>query len=292
MSKRPFDLSVFKVVNRHLQLILIAHISVRHHASALRVLSPDDLINAVHVLQKCRDALQPIGQLGADRTKIDPAALLEVSELRDLQPVEHYLPADAPCSQRWRFPVVFFKLNVVLAQVNANGLERFQIKLLHVLLRRLQDHLKLHVLIKTVGIVAVTPVSRAARRLHVSDLVRLGPEHSQKSFRSHGSRAHFNVIRLLQHASALCPEFLQAEDKFLVCRGCGVRHAKLLIYQIAPDQLRLCACRAALPSSKMAAGNACGNMWTCLSLLLILPRSYLCGDFWCFRLWWLEVWCF
>jgi hypothetical protein len=33
----------------------------------------------------------------------------------------------------------------------------------------------------------------------------------------------------LQHAAALRPEILQAKDKFLVCSGRGVRHAKYLI---------------------------------------------------------------
>jgi hypothetical protein len=33
----------------------------------------------------------------------------------------------------------------------------------------------------------------------------------------------------LQHAAALRPEILQTKDKFLICRGCGFRHAKYLI---------------------------------------------------------------
>lgn len=34
----------------------------------------------------------------------------------------------------------------------------------------------------------------------------------------------------------------------------------------------------------------CGNIVTCPSRLLILPRSCFCGDTWCFPPSWLEVW--
>ena len=60
--------------------------------------------------------LQSVGELGRDQIQIDPAALLEISELGDLQAIQHHLPADAPGAQRGRFPVILFELDVVLAR--------------------------------------------------------------------------------------------------------------------------------------------------------------------------------
>ena len=55
------------------------------------------------------------------------AALLKISELGYFQAVEHDLPANAPRPQRGRLPVVLFKLEIMLAQVNAQCSERLQI---------------------------------------------------------------------------------------------------------------------------------------------------------------------
>src|SRR5208337_4352522 len=97
-------------------------------------------------LQKSAQPLQPVGKFDGDRVKIHSATLLEVSELRNFKSVQHHLPPDAPSTERRRLPVVFFELDVVLAQINADCTERFQIELLHILRRRLQDHLQLQVL--------------------------------------------------------------------------------------------------------------------------------------------------
>ena len=95
------------------------------------------------------------------------------------------------------------------------ALQRLQIELLNILRRGLQDHLQLHVLEQPVGILAVASVRRTPRRLHVRDLVRLRSQHAQERFRSHGAGADLNVVGLLQHASALGPKSLQAQDEFL-----------------------------------------------------------------------------
>src|SRR5262249_25870321 len=224
LNIRPLE-----VVYRHLQLFLIAHIAIENGLPARRIARPHDVINAIDVLQERSDALQTKGQLGADGIEIDAAALLEVGELRDLEAIEHHLPAHAPCRQRRRLPVILFELDVVFAQIDAESLKRFEVQLLHIVRRRLQDYLKLHMLVEAVGIVAVASVGGAAGRLNVSYLVRLGTKHTEKRFRGHGAGADFDIIRLLQNAAALRPELLQAKDHFLKCRRGGVRHSKLLI---------------------------------------------------------------
>ena len=103
----------------------------------------------------------------------------------------------------------------MLAQINAHRAQGFEIKFLHIFRRRLQDDLQLHVLEQAIGIFSVASVGRTARGLHVGDFVGLRPQHAQKSFRRHGARSDFDVIGLLQDASALRPESLQAEDQFL-----------------------------------------------------------------------------
>ena len=103
----------------------------------------------------------------------------------------------------------------MLAKIDANGLKRLEIELLHVDRRRLQNELELGVLEEPVGILAVAAVGGAARGLRVADLVGLGAEDAQKRLRRHGAGADFDVVGLLENASALGPEGLQAEEQFL-----------------------------------------------------------------------------
>jgi len=109
----------------------------------------------------------------------------------------------------------------MLAQINADCSERFEIQLLNILRRGFQDHLQLGVLIKTIGIFTVAAIRRPARGLHVCDFVGLRTEYSQKCFGSHCARADFDVMRLLQDASPFSPESLQAKDEFLESQRIG-----------------------------------------------------------------------
>ena len=183
--------------------------------TACGVTRPNHVVEGVDILQKGGDALQAVGNFRGDGIQIKAAALLEVSKLGDLQAVQHDLPADSPGPQRGRFPVVFFKLEVVPAQINADGGQRFQIDFLHIDRRRLQHHLKLGVFEEPVGVLAVTAVGGAAGWLGIGDRERTRVEDAQKGFRRHGAGAHFHVIRLLQYASTLGPEGLQTKEEFL-----------------------------------------------------------------------------
>src|SRR5271166_2622658 len=214
MLPRFFHVGELKVVNRKLQLILQPDLAI-FHRPAIWTDHPSDVVNAVHVLQERRDAFQPIGQLSRDGVEINSAALLEVSELRDLESVEHHLPADAPRAQRWRLPIIFLELEVMFAQVNANRGQRIEVQLLHILRRRLQDHLILHMLEQAVGVLAVTAVGRTPRRLYIADVVGLGTKHAQEGLRRHGSRTDLDIIGLLKDATVFRPESLQAKDQFL-----------------------------------------------------------------------------
>jgi len=174
-----------------------------------------EIVDVVHVLQRHREALQPVGQLDRDRRQVDAAGLLEIGELRDLLPVEQHLPADAPRAERGRLPVVFLEPDVVRAQVDAAGFEALEVELLHFVGRRLENHLELVVLEQAVRVLAETPVGRPPRRLHVGDAPVLGPEHPQERLRMHGPGAHLDVEGLLKEAAAGRPEFRELEDQLL-----------------------------------------------------------------------------
>ena len=105
--------------------------------------------------------------------------------------------------KRRRLPVVFFELDVVLAQIDADRAQRFEVKFLHVLGRRLQDHLQLQVLEQAVGILTVAAIGGTPRGLHVRDLVWIRAEDAEECFRRHGAGADFNVVGLLDDGPAL-----------------------------------------------------------------------------------------
>src|SRR5579864_8595940 len=79
-------------------------------------------------------------------------------------------------------------------------------------------------LVQPVGIIAVSAISRTARRLSIGDAVRLWSQYAQKGFGRHGSCANLHVIRLLQHTSTLRPEGLETQNEFLKCESAGVCH--------------------------------------------------------------------
>ncbi len=93
--------------------------------------------------------------------------------------------------------------------------ERAEVKLLQVRRRRLEDHLKLVVVLQPVGVLAVAAVLRPARRLHIGGLPRLRPERAQGRRRVKGARAHLHVVGLQDHAALVGPEALQGEDEAL-----------------------------------------------------------------------------
>ena len=180
------------------------------HLAVLHAAAPLEIEDVVDLLQNHRDALEPVGQLRADRRQVDAADLLKVGELRDLETIEQHLPADAPRAERRRFPVVFFEPDVVGARIDADRLEALQIDLLHLVGRRLENHLKLMVLEDAIRILAEAAVIGAPRRLHVGHVPRLRAEHAQQRFGMRRAGANLEVERLLNDASLRRPEGAQS----------------------------------------------------------------------------------
>src|SRR5262249_26289995 len=95
------------------------------------------------VLQVHRDPLEAVGELSGDGTTIDPADLLEIRELADLEAIEPNLPAEPPRAERWRLPIVFDEAHVVLFGLRPDGPRGLEVEVLDVEGRGFEDHLKL-----------------------------------------------------------------------------------------------------------------------------------------------------
>ena len=98
---------------------------------------------------------------------------------------------------------------------DAARLEALQIEVLHLVRRRLQDHLELMVLVEAIRVLAVAAVGRPARRLHVGDVPVRRPEHAQEGLGRHRAGADFQIERLLDEASLPAPVLRQLEDEIL-----------------------------------------------------------------------------
>ena len=107
-------------------------------------------------------------------------------------------------------PVVFFEPDVVRARIDADRLEALQINLLHLVGRRLENHLKLMVLEDAIRVLAEAAVIGTSRRLHVRHVPRLRPEHAQQRLRMRRAGANLEIERLLNDASLRRPEGAQS----------------------------------------------------------------------------------
>ena len=180
---------------------------------AIRALGrPADLAEAGDALQGDGDALQPVGQLDRYRIEKLPASLLEVGELGDLLPIEPDFPAQAPGAQGGRLPVILHKADIVLARVDAERLERRQVKLLRVAGVGLEDDLELVVHLHAVGVFAVAPVVGADGWLDVGDIPGLGTQDAQRGGGVERAGADLGVIGLPDQTTVARPEILQGHD--------------------------------------------------------------------------------
>src|SRR6267154_6761357 len=129
-------IAAVETVGRKLLLFREANVAV-----AL-VLRPAEIVDALDTLKERAYPLKPVGQLDRDGVQVNSTALLEVGELRNLQPVEQDLPTDPPGAECRRLPVVFLKPNVVLLEIDSDRTQTLQVNVLHIHRRRLQDDLK------------------------------------------------------------------------------------------------------------------------------------------------------
>ena len=218
MAEQPLGVGGLEVEGRELALGLQEDVAV------CRLAVEAQLEHVVHALDVHGQALEPVGQLARDRMAVVAADLLEIGELRDLHAVAPDLPAEAPGAERRALPVVLDEAHVMGERVDADRLEALQIEVLEVVRRRLEDHLELIVVLQPVRVLAVAPVGRAARRLHVGGPPGLGAERAQRGRGMERPRPDLDVVRLQQDATLVRPEPLQDQDQILKARRCGSDH--------------------------------------------------------------------
>src|SRR5882672_1226221 len=179
------------------------------------VRGPTEIVDTFYALEKRADAFEAIGKLNGNGVEVDAAALLEVGELCDFEAVEEDLPADTPGTEGRRFPIVLFEANVVFFELDANSTEALEVEVLDVYGRRLEDHLKLRMLVEAIGIFAVAAVGGPTTRLHVADAIGVEAKDTEKGFRMHRAGADFDIVRLLEDAALLYPKLGELQDQIL-----------------------------------------------------------------------------
>ena len=247
-----------------LPLVLPEHVPVRE-ARSVGIGAEHQVIDVVDALEVHRDALEAVGQLGGDGPALEPAGLLEIRELRHLHPVAPHFPAEAPGAQRRRLPVVLDEAQVVVGGGDADGPQRPEVLLLHVLGARLEDHLVLVVLVESIRILAEASVGGPPGGLDVGDVPGLGAEHTQERSGIHRARAHFQVVSLHQRAAALGPVRLQREEEPLEVLG-SIGHR-------APERRRSAAIAQALLCGNVAGFGIAAAAPKCAALRLLLEAA-------------------
>ncbi len=210
-----------EVVGRLLDLVLMIDVAVGD--DAVGPAAPDQVEQAVDALQVHRQALDAVSDLARHRMALESANLLEIGELGDLHAVQPDFPAEPPGTEGRRFPVVFDETNVVHQRVEAERLERAEIKFLEVIRRRLEQYLELEVVLQAVRIFTVTAVRGPATGLHVSGIPRLRTDCTDESRRVESARAHLHIQRLHDDAALLGPVILQGLDQALESSQIGRR---------------------------------------------------------------------
>ena len=194
---------------RELDLLLEPDVAVGHAGPPLEI---EDVVDAVH---EHADAFAAVGDLDRDRRELHSTRLLKVGELTDLHSIHQHLPADAGGAERGGFPVVLIETDVVRLRLDAERGQRFEVEVLHVGRRRLQDDLELVVPIDAERVLAVPSVDRPARGGAVGHAPRLRPQDAEEGVRVHRPGAHLDVVRLLQQRPFRGPVLLQSQDQLL-----------------------------------------------------------------------------
>jgi hypothetical protein len=207
--QQPVDVGELEVVLRLFDLVLMVDVAVGD------AVHPHEVEHVLATLQVHREALEPVGEFSQHRPAVEPAHLLEVGVLRDLHAVQPDFPTEAPGAERRRLPVVLDEADVVSRRIDAESIERPQIKLLQVEGRGLHHHLILVVMLQPVGVLSVTAVLRAARGLHIGRIPGFGADRAKEGGGVKRSGADLHVVGLKEHAALSVPVAIEREDDLL-----------------------------------------------------------------------------
>src|SRR5262249_60512946 len=109
------------------------------------------------------------------RRAFESGDLLEIGELRHFHAVAPAFPAQPPGAKGRALPIVLDEADVVKLRIDADRVKRFEIKLLQILRRRLENDLQLIIVLQAVGGLAIAAILRSARPLPISRHPKLLP---------------------------------------------------------------------------------------------------------------------
>ena len=206
-------IGLLEVEGRLLDFILVIDVAVCD--ASCRSIGPQQVVNALDALHVHREPLEAISDFAHHRPAIQAARLLEIGELRDFHAIQPDFPAESPGAERRRFPVVLDEPDVVREGIDAERRERAEVAVDDVGGRGLHHDLELVVVLQPERVVAVAAVGRPPARLHVRGIPGFRADRAQEGRGVEGSRAHFHVVGLEQHAALLGPVALQRQDQVL-----------------------------------------------------------------------------
>ena len=114
-------------------------------------------------------------------------------------------------------------------RVNAQLFQALQIEALNIVGGRFQHHLILVVVLHTVGIFAVSTVGRSATGLRIGGTPGFRTEGTEKRGRMECSRAHFQVIGLMDDTPAVGPKTMQGQNEVLEIHRVSRSTSRLLV---------------------------------------------------------------
>ncbi len=208
-----FFIGGFVVIGRVLPFGFLEHVAVGGVAAEI------ELKDVIFILFEHCESFESVGNFARHRLAIDAADLLKIGELRNLHSVAAHFPAESPSAERRAFPIVLDEFDIMLLRLEPKLIEAFHIKLADVRRRWFKDHLKLVIMLQSIGVFAIAAIVGSARGLDIGGFPRFLSERAQSGSGVEGSGAHFDIVGLEQHTAFLAPKFLQSEDHILEVVG-------------------------------------------------------------------------
>ena len=103
----------------------------------------------------------------------------------------------------------------MLLDINADSTQAVQVQILHVVGRRLEQHLELVVMLKAIGVLAVAAVGGTTRGLHISRAPRGRTKRTKRCRGMERARTHLVVVGLKHDASVIGPIALKIHNDVL-----------------------------------------------------------------------------
>src|SRR5208283_1884258 len=171
-------------------------------------LTPFYLKQIIDSLQVHCDPFKTVGDFERNGLDVNASDLLEVGKLGDLHAVEPYFPSKTPGPERRRFPIIFDKTDIVPDRINADMCHTLKVQILAFQRRGLKHHLILVILLQSVRVISVAPVSRTPAWLNIRCSPRFGAQHSEKCCSMKSACPYFGVIRLKKNTTLFGPEII------------------------------------------------------------------------------------